>query len=602
MAALVSSWLERFAHALEGGEEEVVQVFGAECYWRDIVAFTWNIKTMEGHEAIRDMVRGSAPRAQNWALKGEPKEDSDGRIEAWLTFETEQLNCVGHVRLNEDGTSWTLTTIGDELKGYPEPCGPKRSEGRPYGSLRNRVPISRQAEEAKAALGAKEQPFVVIVGGSQCGLALAARLQRLNVPNIVLDSNPQPGDSWRNRYDCLHLHDPVFANHLPHLPMPDHWPLWPHKDQMADWLDIYARVMEVNFWGRSTCLSSTWDATQKHWTVKVDRNGEEVTLRPKHLVLATGLYGSPYIPNLSGQDTFPGDVLHSSVFVNGKKYQGKKAVVVGSNTSAHDIAEDLWECGAEVTMVQRSPTMIIHIDTQLKTVFGLHDDEAKAKGITTEEGDLISTTYPFKVVTELQKKRCQEIRETDADYYKKLEAAGFRLDFGEDETANIMMFLRRGAGYYFDTGASDLIIRKEVKLQQGDVKGFTPGGRVLLGDGTELEADVVVLGTGYRPLNDTVSRFLGKDVTEKLGRVWGLGSGFEGDPGPWEGELRNMWKPTAVEHLWVQGGNLGFSRNYSKYLALQLQARFLGLPTPVYGAPSAAIAGTSGRGLNRGGS
>jgi len=409
------------------------------------------------------------------------------------------------------------------------------------------------------------------------------------VSYIVVDQNQRPGDSWRKRYDCLHLHDPVFANHLPHFPIPDHWPLWLHKDQMADYLDVYATAMEVNFWGNSSCLSSTWDLTRKEWQVKIDRDGKEVTLRPKHLVLATGLYGNPSIPELEDTSTFKGEVFHSSLYKNGKKYEGKRAVVVGSNTSAHDIAEDLWECGAQVTMIQRSPTMVIHIDTQLDTVFGLYDDKAKAEGITTEEADLRSTTMPYKVVTELQKERCKLIKERDAEYYKKLEDAGFRLDFGDDDSANIMMFLRRGCGYYFDTGASDLIIKKEVQLKHGSVAGLCPNGAILA-DGTQVEADVVVLATGYRPLNEAVQKFLGKEITEKLGRVWGLGSDIgPDDPGPWEGELRNMWKPTGQEGLWVQGGNLGLSRNYSKYLALQLQARFLGHPTPVYGAASCSV-------------
>lgn len=582
MEDLVSGWLSRFTAALEQGAVGS-GIFAAECYWRDLVSFTWTLKTMEGQEAIEEMVKTVKPKA-TWAIKGDAQDAGEGRVEAWLTFETELLHGVGHVRLNADGTCWTLMTAADQLKAALDPSGPNRSEGRPYGSIRGRVPITTQAEEKRAALGVDEEPFVVIIGGGQCGLALAARLQRMSLPYVVLDQHPRPGDSWRNRYDCLHLHDPTFANHLPFLPLPDHWPLWMHKDQMAHWLDVYASAMEVNFWGNSTCSSASWDATQKQWLVKVSREGSEVTLRPKHLVLATGLYGSPMMPELQNRESFKGEVMHSSAYKNGKNFQGKKAVVVGSNTSAHDIAEDLWECGAEVTMVQRSATMVIHIDTQLEKVFDLYNDAAKAKGITTEEADLRSTTMPYRIVTELQKKRCKEIKKKDAEYYKQLEDAGFRLDFGEDESANIMMFLRRGCGYYFDTGASDLIIKREVQLKHGSVTGLSSSGCVL-SDGQTLDAELVVMATGYRPLNEAVEKFLGKEISEKLGRVWGLGSNIgPNDPGPWQGELRNMWKPTAQEGLWVQGGNLGLSRNYSKYLALQLQARFLGLPTPVYGS------------------
>jgi len=67
-----------------------------------------------------------------------------------------------------------------------------------------------------------------------------------------------------------------------------------------------------------------------------------------------------------------------------------------------------------------------------------------------------------------------------------------------------------------------------------------------------------------------------------VGKVWGLGSNTRGDPGPWEGELRNMWKPTQQEAFWIHGGNLHLSRHYSQFLAMQLKARMENIPTPVY--------------------
>ncbi len=104
---------------------------------------------------------------------------------------------------------------------------------------------------------------------------------------------------------------------------------------------------------------------------------------------------------------------------------------------------------------------------------------------------------------------------------------------------------------------------------------------VVLADGTELPADLVVYATGFEPANGWVADLVDQDTADRLGRVWGLGSGTTGDPGPWEGELRNMWKPTAVPQLWFHGGNLAMSRHYSLYLALQLKARYEGIPTPV---------------------
>lgn len=102
-------------------------------------------------------------------------------------------------------------------------------------------------------------------------------------------------------------------------------------------------------------------------------------------------------------------------------------------------------------------------------------------------------------------------------------------------------------------------------------------------DGTELPADLVIYATGYGSMNGWAADLISQDVADNVGKVWGLGSNTTKDPGPWEGEQRNMWKPTQQEALWSHGGNLHQSRHYSQYLSLQLNARQVGLPTPVYG-------------------
>ena len=84
-------------------------------------------------------------------------------------------------------------------------------------------------------------------------------------------------------------------------------------------------------------------------------------------------------------------------------------------------------------------------------------------------------------------------------------------------------------------------------------------------------------------MNGWVADLVSQETADRLGKVWGLGSDTTKDPGPWEGEQRNMWKPTQVENLWMHGGNLHQSRHYSLYLALQLKARYEGIDTPVYG-------------------
>ncbi|MDQ4118863.1 MAG: NAD(P)/FAD-dependent oxidoreductase, partial [Actinomycetota bacterium] len=474
-----------------------------------------------------------------------------------------------------------LTTL-DELKGHEEPMRENRPFGTEHGANPDRETWKEQRERELSELGRTRDPEVVIVGGGQGGIALGARLRQLGVPTIVVERNERPGDSWRKRYKSLALHDPVWYDHLPYLKFPDNWPVFAPKDKIGDWLEFYTRIMEINYWGSTTAESATFDESSGRWTVEVDRDGEKVTLRPRQLVLALGVSGKPNIPSFPGQETFRGEVQHSSQHPGPDAYKGKKVVVVGSNNSAFDICGALWEVGADVTMVQRSSTHIIKSDTLMEYGLGdLYSERAVAAGVDTRTADMVFASLPYRIMGGILKPAYDKAREVDAEFYKRLEDAGFDLDFGDDDTGLFMKYLRRGSGYYIDVGAADLVADGEVKLAKGQVQEFTETG-VTLGDGTRLDADLVVFATGYGSMNGLAADIVGNDVANKVGKVWGLGSDTTKDPGPWEGEQRNMWKPTQQENLWFHGGNLHQSRFYSLYLALQLKARQEGIPTPVY--------------------
>jgi len=401
----------------------------------------------------------------------------------------------------------------------------------------------------------------------------------------VIDKHARPGDHWRKRYKTLCLHDPVWYDHFPYLPFPANWPVFSPKDKIADWLEFYTRVMEVPYWASTTCLSASFDAQAKQWTVEVERAGERLTLRPTHLVLATGMAGKPNVPELPGQNVFRGEQHHSSQHPGPDRYSGRRAVVIGSGTSAHDICKALHENGVDVTMVQRASTLVVTSEAVLEIALGgLYSEQAAAAGITTEKADLMVASLPYRIIADFQKPISDAMRLRDKALYDRLEEVGFRLDFGDDDTGQFMKYLRRGGGFYIDVGASDLICDGSIKLCHGGVERLTEES-VILGDGTELPADLVVYATGFKSMNSFVADVIGKDVADKVGKVWGLGSGTTQDPGPWEGELRNMWKPTQQENLWFHGGNLAQSRHYSSFLALQLKARNAGIRTPVYGLP-----------------
>ncbi|MEJ2861775.1 NAD(P)/FAD-dependent oxidoreductase [Actinomycetospora sp. OC33-EN07] len=581
----MSTWLTEFADALSAGDgDRTAALFADESYWRDLVSFTWNLVTVEGPAGAADLVRSEAARQASpvsFSVDGTPTE-SDGITEAWLKFETAIGRGTGHLRLNAEGRAWTLLTTLDELKGHEEPRGERRPFGTEHGANPDRVTWRERREAEAAELGYTRQPEVVIIGGGQGGIALGARLRQLGVEAIIVESNERPGDSWRKRYKSLALHDPVWYDHLPYLKFPDNWPVFAPKDKIGDWLEMYTRVMELNYWGSTTAKNATYDEAAGEWSVVVDRAGEEVTLRPKQLVFALGVSGKPNIPEIPGRETFQGEVQHSSQHPGPDAYKGKKVVVIGSNNSAFDICGALWEVGADVTMVQRSSTHIIKSDTLMEYGLGdLYSERALANGVDTYTADMIFASLPYRIMHTFQKPTYDKAREVDADFYRRLTDAGFDLDFGDDDSGLFMKYLRRGSGYYIDVGAADLVADGKVKLVRGQISELSEK-EVVLADGTRLEADLVVLATGYGSMNQRAADIIGQEMADKVGKVWGLGSDTTKDPGPWEGEQRNMWKPTQQEALFFHGGNLHQSRFYSLYLALQLKARSVGIPTPVH--------------------
>ncbi|MBJ2152161.1 NAD(P)/FAD-dependent oxidoreductase [Paracoccus sp. IB05] len=583
LAALVAD-LERALVAQDA--EAVAGLFLETGFWRDLATFTWNLKTCEGRAEIAQMARAQLAHVRPSLLRLDPAErisEADGVTEGWLLIETAAGRGQGYIRMKE-GKIWTLLTTLHELKGHEEPRKLRRPMGAEHGHDPARKTWKEKQLDEAARLGFEDQPYVLVIGGGQGGIALGARLRQLSVPTIVIDKHPRPGDQWRNRYKSLCLHDPVWYDHLPYIPFPDTWPVFAPKDKVGDWLEMYTKVMELNYWSSTTATSAKYDEAKGEWEVVVHRDGKDITLRPKQLVLATGMSGKANVPVIPGQDVFKGEQQHSSQHPGPDAYKGKKVVVIGANNSAHDICAALWEGGADVTMVQRSSTHIVKSDSLMEVCLGgLYSEQAVANGITHDKADMIFASVPYKIMADFHVPQYDEIKVRDAAFYAALEKAGFMLDFGDDESGLFMKYLRRGSGYYIDVGACDLIIDGSIKLQSGKGISHLSETGVVLDDGTELSADLVVYATGYGSMNGWAADLISQEVADKVGKCWGLGSETTKDPGPWEGEQRNMWKPTMQEGLWFHGGNLHQSRHYSRYLALQLKARHAGLETPVWG-------------------
>jgi putative flavoprotein involved in K+ transport len=572
----VAGWIASLDRALaEGDGAAVADLFLPTGMWRDFLAFGWTLATHEGAAAIAAFAakRGAATGASGWST-----EAAAGASEGFIAFETAMGRATGYVRLVE-GKALTLFTVLQDLRGHEFPMRGRRASGMVEDSQGRNWQDLRRAEQAE--MGIARQPYVLVVGAGQAGLAIGATLRLLGVPCLLIDKHPRVGDQWRSRYKSLTLHDPVWYDHMPYLPFPDHWPVYTPKDKMGDWLEMYAGAMELDVW-TSTTLTSARPAEGGGWQATVVRDGVEHVLTPAHVVMAVGNAGFPRMPVFEGQDRFRGAQYHSSQHPGGEGLAGKRVVVIGANNSAHDICADLVEHGAHATMVQRSSTHIVRqrtmTDVLLKAVYS---QEAVDSGISVERGDLLAASVPIRLSEQVNRETWAAIREQEAEYYERLERAGFKLDFGEDGTGIAGKYLRTASGYYLDVGASDMIADGRIALKSGvEVARLTEDG-VEMADGTFLPADVVIYATGFGAMEEWVERLIGPDVAQKVGRCWGYGSGVKGDPGPWEGEIRNMWKPTAQDGLWFMGGNLAQVRFYCRLLGMQLKARFEGIaPAP----------------------
>ena len=548
------------------------------------MALTWNIRTVEGRGGIEAMLATTLSNAKprGFALTG-PATRSGDSIEAWFHFETATGRGKGHLRL-KNGEGFTILTTLQELKGHEEKQGFTRDKGITHGARRDRQTWTELRAQEEKELGYTKQPYVLIIGGGQGGIALGARLKQLGVPALIVEKNTRAGDSWRNRYRSLVLHDPVWYDHLPYIPFPAHWPVFTPKDKMGDWLEAYVTLMELNYWTSSEVTKASYDSAAGRWTVQVTRNGESLTLTPAQLVFATGSYGPPREVMPPGSKDFAGVQYHSARHASGEAFRGKRCIVVGANSSAHDICADFWEHeAAEITMIQRTPTTVVRSETLMDVAFApLYSEEAAAKGIDVDTADLIFASIPFRLMADLQRPVYAEIAARDADLIQRLNARGFMTDYGPDGSGLMMKALRTGTGYYLDVGCSGIIADGGIKVRSGVEIARLTRTSAILTDGSEIPADVIVYATGYLPMNEWVAKIVSREAADLIGPNWGYGSGTRGDPGPWQGELRNMWKPLAHENLWFHGGNLHLSRFNSKFVALQLKARFEGIPTPVY--------------------
>lgn len=571
IAIAAESWLAEFEAALTARDDGALKkLFHLDSHWRDAFALSWTLQTMDGRDAILTTLAAQAAAAAPSGFAVDPDRQAPRKvmragtdcIEAIFKFETALGRGDGVIRLIPDAgdggrlKAWTLLTALQELKGFEEQLGANRPRGNAY-SRDFRGPNWLDLRQASNDY-ADRDPTVLVIGGGQSGLCIAARLKQLNVDTLIVDRMQRIGDNWRKRYHALTLHNQVQVNHLPYMLFPPNWPTYIPKDKLANWFESYVDGMELNFWTGTEFEGGTYDEAQERWTVTLRRaDGSTRVMHPRHVVLATGVSGIPNIPDIPGLKQFAGKAVHSSRYDDGENFKGKRAIVIGTGNSGHDIAQDLYSSGAEVTLVQRSSTLVVSIEPSAQLVYTPYNEG------TLDDNDLIAVSMPLKVARKSHALTCEKSAALDKALLDGLRGVGFKLDFGDDNTGWQFKYLTRGGGYYFNVGCSDLLIKREIALKQfADIETFTAEG-ARMKDGETLPADLVVLATGYRPQEELVQKLFGDEVTQRVGTIWGFGE---------TQELRNMYVRTGQPGLWFIAGGLAQCRIGSKQLALQIKA------------------------------
>ncbi|EIW79086.1 FAD/NAD(P)-binding domain-containing protein [Coniophora puteana RWD-64-598 SS2] len=544
-------WFSSFSTAVSAADVDAIgETFVEDSFWVDNLALTWDFRSFRGRATIKRLLDARLRDTKFTALgllegaHAGPelvREYPDlAFLRVCFTFTTSLGAGKGlcHLVPFPDGgwKAYTISTLLESLDGYPEQIGPHRKANAEHGTW-----LEQRRQEVECV---NNSPTVLIVGAGHTGLMTAARMKYLGLNVLVIERNARVGDNWRNRYKFLCIHSTTYFNELAYLPFPSTWPTYCPAPKMGDWLEGYSDFLELNVWTSCEIVSTKWIEDRKSWTIEVRRAGDLRTLSVKHLVFATGLTGPPNLPEIPGRERFRGTVVHSADFSEPKdyEYRSRKAVVVGACLSGHDIAQDFYDNGIDVTMWQRSATIMLSHGPGDETLGALHLGFHIADR-PTDFADILHWSLPPQMRFRMQQRNTRKYAETtDKELIAKLESVGFKTWLGpHDAGFGPLIVTPRGGGHYIDTGTSQYIIDGRIKVKNGSsIEQYTPTG-VKFSDGTEIEADIVVFATGFKDPREEMWRTVDPEISSKVDRIWGVNG---------EGYMPSAWRPSGHEGLW----------------------------------------------------
>jgi len=538
--------------------------------WRDWMSLTGQHRTFYGTAAVSETWTKAVLQKRLTDIEVKSKRvlrpcPGSSWVSLTVTYNTQQENGLkgfhtANLGLVPDSGSWKiwmLVTILESFEGYNHPDEPQMAPAPERSILSSGCDYS-----------------VVVVGGGQGGLSLAGRLRALNIPTLVIEKGPAVGNAWTSKYDSVKQHTLREYNNLPfgrtwNKDDPD---LLPGK-VVADGFAKYTEKYGIAVWVNSEIVSSAHDDSTGTWTFEVvikdpsSGSAKSRTIRTKHLAVATGAgVGAPSMPSINGTEQFRGTYIHQSSFRNAKQFSGKRAVIIGTGTTGHDIAQDCFNNDMRVTIVQRGPTAIYPIEWVLETQKHLWNLD-----MDTGLADRMGGTAPVKVGCEIIKRNMQAAAKQPqyVKLFEDLEKRGFRVD---RESGMLDQIWQRYGGYYIDVGASKHIADGDINVKSAvPIAELTADG-ILFEDGEEIKADLIVAATGYdQDYRKQVAQIVGNDIASQLPEFWGLTK---------DGDVRGFMQESRPG-LWMIGGTAPQARWSSRFVAMAIMLDLLGIENVV---------------------
>ena len=324
-------------------------------------------------------------------------------------------------------------------------------------------------------MGDKE---TVIIGAGPAGLACAAALRARGRRSIILEATNRLGASWRRHYDRLHLHTDKSHSALPGRPMPARFPKYPSRLQVIEYLESYALENSLRILTDKTvaCVAKETD-----WIVETT-DGD--VFQAGAVVIATGLSRIPVGPHWTGQDSFPGTIIHSSVYRNASALGAGRLLIVGFGNSAGEIALECAEAGLDVAMSVRGPVNIVP-----REIFG----------VPSATIAIVQQRFPYRMIDAFNAPFLH-LR------YRDIEELGLK----RCRQGPLTRMIEQGRTPLIDIGTIAKIRDGRIRVYPGIE--LSEGANVFFANDRSAEFDAIVLATGYTPSLETLL----PDLTERF--------------------------------------------------------------------------------------